>query len=156
MRILLLLAALVVPLTGCGSGGESAAHDTPCQRLDRHPVTTSRLAEVFQSEGLSLVSNRRACEPPESYRPDATNAGPLGLKRDPEVWRTEGSVSCYLGSGTDPSEGKHVRREHFEGEQETWLYALNVSCSVRPSDEGRAEEQIARVEAALHVVDEAR
>lgn len=134
--------------SGCGTGNEPEGSSEVCGRQG-HPVTVERLVEAFERNGLSVEVNQGSCERPGGARPDATNFGATGLTRDPEISDEEGDILCYLGSATDPREGSKVRREHFDGEEETTLYVLNVGCSVYPSDATSAEQQIGRVARVL-------
>ena len=151
MKALVAVLAVIALMSGCGADDTDRPSSETCARPG-HPVTVARLVEIFQSNDLSLEVNQSSCGLPGSARPDATNFGPAGLKRDPDVSREEGDILCYLGTAEDPAEGEDVGREHFEGEEETALHVLNVNCVVYPSDEASAERQIAKVEQTLRAL----
>jgi hypothetical protein len=61
------------------------------------------------------------------------------------VSQREGTVLCRLApSGTQPFESIK-----FAGERETLVEALNVSCTVYPSERSRERAQVARLNRAM-------
>ena len=107
-------------------------------------MTLEQLVSVFRENGISLESNALACE--VYMVPNATNMGPDGVSSKPSVVQTEGRILCLFKK---ESEGPTVYSKRNPEDTETRLAALNVRCTVYPSDAARERSQVARVDRAL-------
>jgi hypothetical protein len=79
----------------------------------------------------------------------ATNLGPTGLTRDDDVAQVEGDVLCDV---FDKSSGPKIRVVKYKGDEETYINALNVNCSVYPSDATSEDRQVSRLKAAFEAL----
>lgn len=154
------LATLAVALSlvaiGCGgpsSGqGETTAAPPECasRGMRGTPVSLDELVRIMRANGVTLDINQRKCQGLEPTDPDATNFGPEAIEPDDEVKRREGLVFCDVGSkGGDRRE---VIVTKYPNDAETRLDALNVGCTIYPSDAASEDEQIDRLKRALEAV----
>ena len=125
-------------LARCGARGETA--------------TIGKLVRVFRANGVSLAINQGACRRAWADRTqsDATNGGPTGLRESDATRRREGSVLCTV-KGRSMGGGK-IEINKFDGDQETHLAALNVTCAVYPYSAARERSQVLRLKRALQAV----
>ena len=148
-----LIVVTCIGVAGCvGTGAKDVRGDELARCAARgSPVTLGKLVEVFRANGITLDINRPECRKSTSdaTREDATNFGPSGLDKRADVARREGDVLCTLES---KSVGPNVSVVRYPGDQETYLRALNVDCSLYPSDAASEHRQVARVKSALEAV----
>jgi hypothetical protein len=116
------------------------------------PVTLARLVETFRANGLTFDIDEDTCkatprERREGARPDATNAGPSGLDSPDGVEEREGFILCDVDDSA--KSGRDVRVNRYPDEYETWLDALNVHCTIYPSDVEHRDAQVEQLRKAM-------
>jgi hypothetical protein len=123
-----------------------ASQTSPCAN-DGTPITLVRLVRTFQDNGVSLEINERSCT--RGRGSGATNLGPTGLRRDDKVAQIEGDVLCDV---FDKSSGPKIRVTKYKGDKETYVNALNVNCSIYPSDPASEDGQVSRLKGAFEAL----
>ena len=163
MKAAVIAIAVLVPVGAVGCAGDGAEVTTtspgPDQTLlDRcgsrgAPVTLATLIEVARANGVTLDVDRRGCERPASdpNLPDATNAGPSGLKPAPGVFLAEGHVLCDVAV-TPGAANRDVEVIKYPTDRETQVGVLNVGCAVYPSSAETEQRQVDRVRRALQAL----
>jgi hypothetical protein len=111
------------------------------------PITLASLVRTFQDNGVSLEVNERSCR--LEMKAEATNLGPTGLARDDEVAETEGDIFCGVGY---KNVGMKIRVVKYSGDEETYIDALNVNCSVYPFDVASEDRQVRRLKRAFEAL----
>ena len=114
-----------------------------------NPVTLAELVKVFRANRVTLDIDESACLETSSEpggAGDATNAGPSGLETNEAIKRVEEHVLCTAyTSGSN----RQVVVNKFVNDVVTHVGALNVGCSVYPSDGTAEEAQVERVRKAF-------
>jgi hypothetical protein len=142
-------------LVACG-GGESRAGERPppeqrCRGGKTRPLDLETVIEVGRRHGITLHSDP-ACQPDPTVVSQAANVvlyGPdANAEQENEITREEGAVTCMLREDAGPRAPKTVERVRYPGDEETHFKLLNVDCAIYP-EPGNAEEQLARLQAAM-------
>ena len=120
------------------------------------PVTLAELVRVLRANGVTLDIHERGCERPTSdpHHPDATNAGPSGLKLPPSAYAREGHVLCDVAHVPN-ADNREVEIVKYPTDSETQVGILNVGCAVYPSGAESEKGQVDRLRKALEAVERA-
>jgi hypothetical protein len=142
-------------VVACGESGKYTPTSEVVERCDAlgGPVTAAKLVDVFRANGVTLDVNYWGCERSDFTEVAATNAGITGLESKDEVESGEGFVLC--GLTFEEHARSRVEITKFPTDTETYVSALNATCSVYPSDSTREDAQVRRVANALRAVSRA-
>ncbi|MGH3126620.1 MAG: hypothetical protein ACRDPX_01745 [Gaiellaceae bacterium] len=111
------------------------------------PISLASLVRVFREAGVSLEANERSCR--LEMRAEATNLGRTGLTRDDKVAQIEGDVFCSVGF---MNAGPKISVVKYRGDEETYIDALNVNCSIYPYDMATERAQVRRLRRAFEAL----
>jgi hypothetical protein len=144
-----LAAALVAVATGCdqptqADPSRSATELPPCNPEQGRPISEARLKTVLAQRSIHLYRDDR-CEtyrnpeapPPDPNAPPRTPNAPQATLRNSRdsveggrVFSKQGDIFCDVYK--KDRVGAKLERIKYEGDQETHLSALNISCTIYP------------------------
>ena len=145
------LAALVVLalVTGCAQEtqkdrSKSAAEPPPCNPERGRPISEATLKKVLAQRGIRLYRDDRCLEfqnpnapaPDPNATPRNPNAPQATLRNSRDslegkrVFSEEGDIFCDVYK--KDTAGAKLERIKYEGDEETHMEVLNVTCTIYP------------------------